>query len=405
MYICDSCIHDSELQKTIKLNRVDEGCSFCEQRPPLVITAPLECVLDHIEEVVVEDYDDAEKNLPYDKNDGYLGDTWDTTELLQEEFSLDVSNCGDADRLLKCIVDWLGYRVWSRRDPYSLTPTQESRYSWDSFSELVKHKQRFFFEHINASINGSHIHYDGMQAREILDRIWDYATGLELFRTVGPGDRIFRARYNSVNSPYQSPDDLGPPPADISTTQNRMSPAGIPMFYASDDPETALAEIQSTQGVYSVGEFEFLREAVLLDLAGLPPDYGPFWRISDAVEFDPRWPLRFLHHVAVRIAEPIIGSNRVNIDYIPTQVMTEYVRYRGISDEQQVDGIAWNSSVKPGGVSYVFFLGPELIKGTRVATRMETPSDKLLLKLSRATLHTLRLSSTNSVELKVISHE
>jgi len=65
--------------------------------------------------------------------------------------------------------------------------------------------------------------------------------------------------------------DLGPPPFEKATQSNGMSPAGVVMFYGSDQVETALHETAQSLGggTYAVGEFSNARKIVLLDLANL----------------------------------------------------------------------------------------------------------------------------------------
>ena len=53
-------------------------------------------------------------------------------------------------------------------------------------------------------------------------------------------------------------------------SSNRMSPAGIPMFYGADDAETAIAETYTpTPGepaTVTVAKFETARDALVVDL-------------------------------------------------------------------------------------------------------------------------------------------
>lgn len=78
-----------------------------------------------------------------------------------------------------------------------------------------------------------------------------------------------------------------------------MSPAGIPMFYGSSDPETVTAEMgHSKFPVATVAEFETLRDLRLMDLNEIPPVPSLF---DDELAPD-RPAFLFLRNLAVRSA-------------------------------------------------------------------------------------------------------
>ena len=104
----------------------------------------------------------------------------------------------------------------------------------------------------------------------VLDRIFEYAELQELFVELDHNVPLFRARCHCTGNPWTEPKDLGPPPEE-NASQNRMSPAGISMFYVSEDPNTALAEIRARTGGFSVGCFRLTRPALVLDLSTMPP--------------------------------------------------------------------------------------------------------------------------------------
>ena len=131
------------------------------------------------------------------------------------------------------------------------------------------------------------------------------------------------------------------------------------MFYACDDPETALRETANEEGQFAVGCFETLRPATILDLTDIPPIPSLFQAISDSLEYLPREVLGFLNHIADEMSKPIQRDAQVHINYIPTQVVTEYVRSQLTSGNAQIDGIKFSSTVHPGHASYVIFATQE----------------------------------------------
>ena len=134
-----------------------------------------------------------------------------------------------------------------------------------------------------------------------------------------------------------------------------MSPAGIPMFYAGDEADTALEETASEPGRFAVGRFETIRDAMVLDLTAIPELPSLFEPISEDAGTPPRRILKFLRFIASQISRPIERDDRVHIEYVPTQVITEFVRSRRLPDGRLVDGIKYRSSVRPGYTSYVLF--------------------------------------------------
>jgi len=147
---------------------------------------------------------------------------------------------------------------------------------------------------------------------------------------------------------------LGPPPTDAAK-QNRMSPAGIVMMYVSEDAGTALAEIVDREGIYAVGEFVIERDAIILDLAELPETPSIFYEVPDSMEYDPRQHLIFLREVEEELSRPITRDDRVHVEYVPTQVVTEFLRTAATSHKGPIDGIRYRSARRSGGKSLVLF--------------------------------------------------
>jgi len=117
---------------------------------------------------------------------------------------------------------------------------------------------------------------------------------------------------------------LGSPPL-MRASANRMSPAGISMFYGCDDIPTVVAEIGShtAKRFAVIGAFETTRLLQMINLAALP--------LVPSV-FDPEqrkyyYELMFLHGFARDLRAPVALDGREHIEYVPTQVVTEYMRW------------------------------------------------------------------------------
>ena len=216
---------------------------------------------------------------------------------------------------------------------------------------MIMHERRFFFQ----DYGSDPYEPDLYSPREVLRTIFEYAEQMDLLRPLPQGAQLYRARYEGCKRKYQSPAELGPPPEEAAIQSNRMSPAGIPMFYGADDEETALRETYNCPGYYVVGKFEIRRPGVLLDFTAIPPVPSLFEQIPDTAEDRPRRLLKFLHHVAEQVSVSIDRDGKEHLEYVPTQVVTEYIRDQLTWENLRVDGIEYYSAVHPGHVSYVLF--------------------------------------------------
>jgi hypothetical protein len=132
-----------------------------------------------------------------------------------------------------------------------------------------------------------------------------------------------------------------------------MSPAGIVMFYASEHALTALRETARKSGSFAIGQFETLRTVLILDLTRLPPVPSLFDPSDSA---GPRAPVIFLHEFTRDVSKSVAHDERVRVDYVPTQVVTEYFRsVFKLPDGSRLTGIRYMSAQHPGHASVVIF--------------------------------------------------
>ena len=164
---------------------------------------------------------------------------------------------------------------------------------------------------------------------------------------------MFRARYQAKGETFATAGSLGPPPVEVAVQTNRMSPPGIVMTYVADGRQTALAETANEPGMFAVGEFTTGRDAIIL--THLPQAPGVFAQIPDSMEYDPRPRLIFLRMLSEEISRPIARDNRIHIEYVPTQVITEYLRTAVEVGGKKVDGIRYRSSRQDAGTAIVLF--------------------------------------------------
>jgi hypothetical protein len=155
---------------------------------------------------------------------------------------------------------------------------------------------------------------------------------------------------------FSTLDDLGPTPIKFAKYANRMSPAGIPMFYATEDTITAIKEVWNGKvGVkLSVATFKTKNPCSILDFCTLPPVPTIFKRDATVEQIDA---LSFLRRFVRDISQPVSKSEKEHIEYVPTQILTEYFRHIfKTKDGQSIMGLKYPSSYtrRP---CYVMFWG------------------------------------------------
>lgn len=354
--VCSKCFEDEDIEAFIESHAVSQTCDFCGRKSRTrAVAAPLDEVVDFMFSALDREYERAVEALGWDSREGgFQGSHWDSRELLMEEIGLELPGDRD-DHLLDILVDCFGDEPWCERDPYALREDQRLIGSWQDFCEFIKHKRRYFF--LQQSEEGSRREREYLTPSELLDFIGSTVNDHELVKNFPEGSLVYRARQKKTGEILDSSYDFGPPPTERATRSNRMSPAGIVMFYGSDDWQTAVAEIDDTPELgIAVGTFRTTREARVLDLrlARLPRPFRFFEQQSDSSEVN-RYSLDFLHSFVRSLAIKVEPGEREHIDYVPTQVVTEWFRSSFQHDGFSIDGIRYTSAQRARGTSVVLF--------------------------------------------------
>lgn len=362
--VCSRCIGEAALAAWIKARAIHRECSFCGRRGRRPIAIPVGDLLCYMSERIGLEYEDANNSVGWDSSEGgFLLPTMDGYDLL-EEVGVEPENQELQIALARSLDDC----CWVRRDPYSLPPEEVWRFSWEQFAELVKHRNRYLFFH-----PGEPDDLELMPPSTMLDKIGGLIAHCGLLRRFEPGMSLFRVRrHRADNCPQKTAEELGPPPAKRAIYSNRMSPAGVPMFYAALDDQTALAETLSRSGdsedKATIAVFETTSHLVLLDLRKLPRVPSVF-DPSDEASFS-RPGLIFLHGFVRDLTKPVEKSGTEHVEYAPSQVVTEYVRFRlHRKAGEAVAGILYPSAVRTG-VGCVLFIDSDDIRNGSAPIRL-----------------------------------
>lgn len=351
-FVCANCFEDYAIKNFIELNAKTTECDYCggvsDSDEP--IAADLADVTELIASGVESAYEDPANSAGWcSAEGGWLVTTYDSYELIEE--LVEVSS--DADGLLDDIAGSIEGREWCEIDPYG-DPVSDSLYfDWKRFTQQIKHHARYVFYKLPKEKKGIQSYRRPDNPYDILDCIGKYANVLDLITMLPVGTPFIRVRIHKSTEQCTTYKELGPPLAEHAKNANRMSPAGIPMFYASFDEETSLCETSNDScELLTVATFKTLKPFQVLDLSKLP-------EVPSIFDEENRWlrqSLIFMNDFLEDISKPVARDGCEHIEYVPTQVVTEYFRhlFRTIN-RKKIEGIIYPSSVSPEGKSCVLF--------------------------------------------------
>ena len=349
-FVCADCVSDRVIAEAIKDRASSTRCDYCEVERHEPFAAPVDVVLGLVCRGIYHEWAPADEELPYETREGgFQGETVETYDLLMD---LEVT---DNEALFDDLVSAIHNHLWCRRDYFRLSEHKQLAASWVAFQRIVKHETRYLFAIANEITEEQTYLREHAPASETLAIIGGATTSAGLVEQVKAGTYYFRARISDSDE-YHTAAELGPPPVEAARFSSRMAPAGIPMFYGAVDTGTAVEEVRDPRKSgpckVSVGRFQTQRDLLILDLSKqliLPSLFDDRRRGS-------RPSIMFLRGFVRDVARPIAKDGREHIEYVPTQIVTEYFRrcYK-TTDGHRLDGIQYPSCRASGGVCCVLF--------------------------------------------------
>ena len=205
---------------------------------------------------------------------------------------------------------------------------------WQAFVQAVTHNRRYTFlatSEFLPLIKGE----EGKNDTDILSSLKSLIVQQKLIHDLPIGTKLYRVRRVGDNTKAYGFNDITAAP-ETSATANRMSPAGISMFYASFCEETAIKECVGVEKYILLGEFFTVKPLRVLDLTHIP---GPSFWMENWQEN------QFLHSFNREVTKKLDDKDKNQLQYIPTQVFTEFLRYMFIDgDGNKLDGMIYGSS-------------------------------------------------------------
>lgn len=348
-YVCDKCVEDEYLKSVIADEAIEKHCDYCNRKSKKPIAAPVSAIFEKIAYALFSRFaEPGAAGLPRDSGE------WVGEEQITDTYDALISLPLDCEAtLFGDIAGSFHNTAWYPcADGYWLDVYEhdELRYAWSSFEYEIKHRSRYFLLAKKPTVDV--VQGERYSPRTLLQRIGDLVQKLELVKSLPMNTRLYRVRRSSKPGIFKTFDDIGPPPEDQATA-GRMNPPGISYFYLALEQETALAEVINKPPCHTaIGEFGGKKDLTYLDLTELPP----LPSIFDSDHSEEREGLIFLEHFIDAIAVPVTKDGREHVDYLPSQVVCEFFsQIFQIDGEDQLDGIAYPSAVRPGGKNFVIF--------------------------------------------------
>lgn len=293
---------------------------------------------------LAQEYGQAVDQLPFESAEGgYQGWHADAYDMIFDEGVIELAR--HSDELLEDLVQAIDSdAIFCDYDWLSLDDDDVLSFSWSSFCKTVKHHRHFFFQKLGGEEDDREL-FDPIT---LMARIARHCETHGLLQVWAQDFEVYRARARSLGQTWTSVGELGPPPEEYAVQFNRMNPPGVPVMYVSETRALSIAEVRD--GVASIGRWRFTRPVRILNLVDLPANPGLF----STLDRKDRLGLRFLHQFVHAITQPVAGDAVVKLDYIPTQVLTEFLRDFPFK-AGTIDGVRYPSATGITGANIVLF--------------------------------------------------
>lgn len=342
-HVCSNCVEDDFLKDLIRSSVSALKCDYCGKRTHKLSAAPVESIMPAVASALGYFYaEPTHAGVPYDG--GWVFEPTDTPDALMgvpfechDDLFEDVSNSFSNTAWIAAAD---GHWASSHRN-------EEWSGEWQRFSEIVKHRSRHFFL---TSMKVSAFQTSPLQVLELVSNM---AAKLGLLVSLTRATKLYRVRERIGNADWPiCAEQVGAPPSQLANA-GRMNPAGISYLYLSMTKGGALAEVlRGPPCQAAIAAFEVVDVLAVLDLTRLPQLPSVF----DEANRQMREVVLFLADFVADICQPVQKDGREHINYVPSQVVSEYfAQVFKASDGKALDGIVYPSAVSPGSVNLALF--------------------------------------------------
>ena len=342
--VCSKHFEDLFLKDFILKNGYSAKCNYCGKKRKVVeLSEILKLIIVGINCL----FEDANESRYYNKEGehGFDGDTMVFYDLFYgDELSLRINSTALEEDIFNYLDNY--DIIYCRKDEFG-GEFDFLKGSWDYFKEVVKHRARFAFHYEDTFDDFFH-----RNPVSILNSVQHDILKFNLIREISVKTKLYRCvqhvRQRDVGIKGER---IASNPIKNCKVNNRMSPAGISMFYCSTDKNVCIEEVvdfsDKKRPFYTTAYFLPRNELKLVDLTKIPSIPSIYDKKNNKYIES----LYFLREFIDDISQPIKLGDEI-IDYIPTQVVTEYIRY---NPKLKVDGIIYPSSKGIGKENFVIF--------------------------------------------------
>lgn len=267
-----SCILSPRLRSRIYRGRRQGVCDCCGRYGS---TTSLETLIEQVLEAVESRYITMEESNGYHDDGEWSLPLVDTRTAVAHVSFQALSPCA-RHAAMELADGQAASTLWVRRDDNEVSIGDYLRRDWDRTRD-------------DAQSGLTQIDAVAGDSQDRLTAVVEVASEMGLVKHLGPRQRIWRGRpVGSNDAMFTTAADLGTPPREYAA-ENRMSAAGVPLFYGSQTPECVRAEcsqslVSGGMSVVSIGAFAPVERIDVLDLVDVPEvpeDY--FHPLRDAV--------------------------------------------------------------------------------------------------------------------------
>ncbi|MBJ7002402.1 HEPN-associated N-terminal domain-containing protein [Streptomyces griseofuscus] len=337
-FVCAGCVDDENLARKIADDADEhETCDYCDRAP----AAPLDTLLEAFFDGLHTEFALAGDELAYFEGELVPVKHWEGDELVNEY--VDVLRGEDLQETVREAARHDD--VWVER--HFIEPRHDEALldGWRRFSHEVMYRTRHVFWLAPSHPDEAHLGGGEIPAAAILDALGGLIPQAGLIHEIPAGHRLWRARTHDADQPW-SARELGTASPAQARHPNRMSPAGIPLFYGADTPTAAIQEVarhaSDSAKLVTYAAFETTRSCRVIDFTRLKP----IPTIFDTDGAPLRRALMFLHEFVNRLSADADGHE--HLTYVPTQIVTEYL-LRVFDRERPVKGLVYNSAASRDG--------------------------------------------------------
>jgi len=333
-HVCANCVHDFYLASLVDAAASHMGCNYCGEHVP---TAEVSCILDAVVTGIHYAFnDEASAGAPYSKD--FPIEYFSTQDVLEETLSYE--GVIWSNELIEDVAGALHEVGWVEApegDFFGSYAHQRYRWSWAAFVSAVKHQSRFHFHVDKSEDDYGERPISPAEMLSFLGHVFEYNEMVQTISTEAVFQRVRKGAWPLVAL------EAGPPPY-TKATAGRMNPAGIPYLYLAFDQRTALAEARAVVGEeVTVSQWQPSRELRVLDLTHQPQCMSIFAGHDPAQDH-----VIFLRHFIEDIRKPVGEDDLLEIEYVPTQLVCEYLAQVFSTGGKPLDGLIYPSALTAG---------------------------------------------------------